>query len=75
MGIYNEEDFDDVDPDRNEEEEDDYENEEDDDKDTLEELFVTNDGHVVEGKNRSRRDFEDEYEENFDFEEHNSEID
>jgi len=54
MGRYDEEDFDDIDLDRDEDDE--------DDEETLGELFVTNDGHVVEGRKRAHRSREDEYE-------------
>ena len=58
MGRYEEEEFDDIDLDLDHDEDED----EEDDEETLEELFVTKDGHVVEGKKRAHHSREDEYE-------------
>lgn len=52
MDRYNDEDFDDIDPDEDEE----------DDEETLKELFVNDDGHVVEGRKQAHSHREDEYE-------------
>ena len=63
MGIYDEEDFEDIDL----EDED-----EDEDEETLKELNTDENGHVIEGRPRKRRSG-DEYEDDFDFEERHPE--
>jgi hypothetical protein len=71
MGRRKKEEEDDIDLDELDRKDVDDEDEDDEDGETLKELDVDENGHVIEGRRRKRSSRDDEYEEDFDYEERN----